>query len=123
MSASRIRPDLFHHLACIKPPQAANRDTSRPCDRSRAPYLSAVALPCCAAIYRDHKMAVSMQPQISRSQKRNEPAIVFHNFITWSRIPMSDGVGELLAVEGVEEFQVGDKIISLFFPNWRRRSG
>jgi NADPH:quinone reductase-like Zn-dependent oxidoreductase len=35
------------------------------------------------------------------------------------RIPMSDGAGEVLVVgEGVEEFQVGDKVISLFFPNW-----
>jgi NADPH:quinone reductase-like Zn-dependent oxidoreductase len=35
------------------------------------------------------------------------------------RIPMSDGAGDVLAVgEGVEEFQVDDKVISVFFPNW-----
>jgi NADPH:quinone reductase-like Zn-dependent oxidoreductase len=35
------------------------------------------------------------------------------------RIPMSDGAGDVLAVgEGVEEFHVGDKVISVFFPNW-----
>ncbi len=35
------------------------------------------------------------------------------------RIPMSDGAGEILAVgEGVEQWQVGDKVMSMFFPNW-----
>jgi NADPH:quinone reductase-like Zn-dependent oxidoreductase len=34
-------------------------------------------------------------------------------------IPMTDGAGEVLAVgEGVEEFRVGDKVISIFFPDW-----
>ena len=51
----------------------------------------------------------------------------FHDYLIVSgtvptedkRIPMSDGAGEVLAVgEGVEEFRVGDKVISLFFPNW-----
>jgi NADPH:quinone reductase-like Zn-dependent oxidoreductase len=36
-----------------------------------------------------------------------------------NRIPMSDGAGEIAAVgEGVAEFAVGDRVTSLFFPNW-----
>ena len=35
------------------------------------------------------------------------------------RIPMSDGAGEIIAVgEGVDEWEVGDKVMSMFFPNW-----
>lgn len=35
------------------------------------------------------------------------------------RVPMSDGAGEVIAVgEGVSAWQAGDKVISLFFPNW-----
>ncbi len=35
------------------------------------------------------------------------------------RIPMSDGAGEVMAVgEEVREFAVGDKVMSMFFPNW-----
>ncbi|MEO1448246.1 MAG: NAD(P)-dependent alcohol dehydrogenase [Bacteroidota bacterium] len=35
------------------------------------------------------------------------------------RIPMSDGAGEVMAVgEGVKQWQTGDKVMSLFFPNW-----
>jgi len=36
-----------------------------------------------------------------------------------SRVPMSDGSGEVTAVgEGVSGFSVGDRVISHFFPNW-----
>lgn len=36
------------------------------------------------------------------------------------RIPMSDGAGEVVAVgDGVSKWKVGDKVISLFFPNWQ----
>lgn len=36
------------------------------------------------------------------------------------RIPMSDGAGLVTAVgEGVSQFAVGDKVLSLFFPNWQ----
>ncbi len=36
-----------------------------------------------------------------------------------NRIPMSDGAGEILALgENVSEWEVGDKVMSLFFPNW-----
>jgi len=35
------------------------------------------------------------------------------------RIPMSDGAGEVVALgEGVIDWKVGDKVMSLFFPNW-----
>ena len=35
-------------------------------------------------------------------------------------IPMTDGAGELLAVgEGVQTFAPGDRVLSLFFPDWR----
>ena len=36
------------------------------------------------------------------------------------RIPMSDGAGKVVAVgEGVTKFKAGDKVVSLFFPNWQ----
>jgi len=36
------------------------------------------------------------------------------------RIPMSDGAGEVVAVgEGVTKWKTGDRVISLFFPNWQ----
>lgn len=36
------------------------------------------------------------------------------------RIPMSDGAGEVVAVgEGVTRWKAGDRVISLFFPNWQ----
>ena len=36
------------------------------------------------------------------------------------RIPMSDGAGEVVALgAGVTQFQVGDTVLSLFFPNWQ----
>ncbi|KCZ50808.1 zinc-dependent alcohol dehydrogenase family protein [Hyphomonas pacifica] len=36
------------------------------------------------------------------------------------RIPMSDGAGDVVAVgEGVTRFKEGDKVVSLFFPNWQ----
>jgi NADPH:quinone reductase-like Zn-dependent oxidoreductase len=35
------------------------------------------------------------------------------------RIPMSDGAGEVEAVgEGVDDFAVGDRVVSTFFPTW-----
>lgn len=35
------------------------------------------------------------------------------------RIPMSDGAGEIVALgDGVNQWKVGDKVMSLFFPNW-----
>lgn len=36
-----------------------------------------------------------------------------------NRIPMSDGAGEVIAIgEGVKKWKVGDKVMSMFFPNW-----
>lgn len=38
---------------------------------------------------------------------------------TDGRIPMSDGAGQVVAVgPGVDAFRVGDRVMSLFFPNW-----
>jgi len=35
------------------------------------------------------------------------------------RIPMSDGAGEIIAVgEGVENWKIGDKVMSMFFQSW-----
>lgn len=35
------------------------------------------------------------------------------------RIPMADGAGEVIAVgDGVSEYQVGDSVVSTFFPTW-----
>ncbi|MCL6467243.1 MAG: alcohol dehydrogenase catalytic domain-containing protein, partial [Ralstonia sp.] len=35
------------------------------------------------------------------------------------RIPMSDGAGVVEAIgEGVDEFAVGDSVVSTFFPTW-----
>lgn len=35
------------------------------------------------------------------------------------RIPMADGAGEVIAIgEGVNEFAVGDRVVSTFFPTW-----
>ncbi|MBT8141803.1 MAG: NAD(P)-dependent alcohol dehydrogenase [Gammaproteobacteria bacterium] len=35
------------------------------------------------------------------------------------RVPMSDGAGEVIAVgESVTRWRIGDKVMSLFFPNW-----
>ena len=34
-------------------------------------------------------------------------------------VPMSDGAGEIIAVgENADDWQIGDKVMSLFFPNW-----
>lgn len=39
------------------------------------------------------------------------------------RIPMSDGAGEVIAVgEGATKFKTGDRVLSLFFPDWQRGS-
>lgn len=37
-----------------------------------------------------------------------------------TRIPMSDGAGEVVAIgAGVSEFKVGDHVVSTFFPDWQ----
>ena len=37
-----------------------------------------------------------------------------------NRIPMSDGAGEIVALgEGVSEWKIGDKVMSMFFPGWQ----
>ena len=37
------------------------------------------------------------------------------------RIPLSDGAGEIIALgEGVEQWRIGDRVMSSFFPHWQR---
>ncbi len=39
--------------------------------------------------------------------------------VSKDRIPMSDGAGEIIALgEGVTNWNIGDKVMSLFFPGW-----
>src|ERR1700676_44520 len=39
--------------------------------------------------------------------------------VSSSRVPLSDGAGEVVAVgAGVTRFKVGDRVINSFFPNW-----
>lgn len=39
--------------------------------------------------------------------------------VSHSRVPMSDGAGEVIAVGAdVRKWEVGDQVMSLFFPNW-----
>ncbi|MBS0477392.1 MAG: NAD(P)-dependent alcohol dehydrogenase [Proteobacteria bacterium] len=47
-------------------------------------------------------------------------AVVMGGIVTANdRIPMSDGAGEVVAVgPGVNEYKEGDRVLSLFFPNW-----
>lgn len=72
--------------------------------------------------------------QTSPTPKRGEILVQWHatslNFhdylvaiggipVADGRVPMSDGAGEVLAIgENVTEWKVGDKVMSLFFPNW-----
>ena len=51
----------------------------------------------------------------------------YHDYLvasgTWpvadGRVPLSDGAGEIAAVgDGVSQWQVGDRVMSMFFPKW-----
>ncbi len=59
--------------------------------------------------------------------KLHASSLNYHDFMVVSgitppqtrRIPMSDGAGEVVAVgDGVEEFAVGDHVVSTFFSDW-----
>jgi NADPH:quinone reductase-like Zn-dependent oxidoreductase len=61
------------------------------------------------------------------SVKWHATSLNFHDYLVGlggipvpdGRIPMSDGAGEVIAIgEGVTDLKVGDKVMSLFFPNW-----
>jgi NADPH:quinone reductase-like Zn-dependent oxidoreductase len=68
------------------------------------------------------------EPQFGEIRVRNHASSLnFHDYVVAigllqvddGRIPMSDGAGVVEAVgDGVTEFQVGDKVMSCFFPNW-----
>ncbi len=59
--------------------------------------------------------------------RNHASSLNFHDYVVVTgllptedgRIPISDGAGVVEAVgEGVTEFAVGDKVMSVFFPNW-----
>jgi NADPH:quinone reductase-like Zn-dependent oxidoreductase len=68
------------------------------------------------------------QPQPGEIQVRvHASSLNYHDYLVATgllptaegRVPMSDGAGEVLAIgDGVEDFAVGDRVISHFFPNW-----
>lgn len=68
------------------------------------------------------------QPQAGEISVRwHATSLNFHDYLVAvggipvpeGRIPMSDGAGEVISVgEGVTEWKAGDKVMSLFFPNW-----
>jgi NADPH:quinone reductase-like Zn-dependent oxidoreductase len=68
------------------------------------------------------------EPKSGEIRVRNHASSLnFHDYVVAigllavddGRIPMSDGAGIVEAVgPGVTEFQVGDKVMSCFFPNW-----
>ncbi|MEN0005100.1 MAG: NAD(P)-dependent alcohol dehydrogenase [Bacteroidota bacterium] len=77
---------------------------------------------------------IKVQEQASATPKAGEVLVRWHatslNFhdylvaigaipVPEGRIPMSDGAGEVIGIgEGVSEWKVGDRVMSLFFPNW-----
>ncbi|CAA0095672.1 Alcohol dehydrogenase [Halioglobus japonicus] len=70
----------------------------------------------------------AVEPQCGEIRIRNHASSLnFHDYVIAlgliatddGRIPMSDGAGVVEAVgAGVTEFQVGDKVMSCFFPHW-----
>lgn len=73
----------------------------------------------------DSEARVPEKGEISVRLRAN--SLNYHDFAVVSgmwgpaeaRIPMADGAGEVIAVgEGVEEFKVGDSVVSTFFPDW-----
>lgn len=68
------------------------------------------------------------QPQAGEVVVRwHATSLNFHDYLVANgsipvadgQIPMSDGAGEVVALgAGVDNWQVGDKVMSLFFPNW-----
>jgi NADPH:quinone reductase-like Zn-dependent oxidoreductase len=71
---------------------------------------------------------VALQPSVGEVAVRwHATSLNFHDYLVAigaipvpeGRIPMSDGAGEIVAVgEGVSDWAVGDKVMSMFFPNW-----
>lgn len=76
------------------------------------------------------KMREIEQPQCGPGEvlvKWRASSLNFHDYLVANgsipvaadQIPMSDGAGEVVAIgEGVTRWQKGDKVMSLFFPNW-----
>ncbi len=70
-------------------------------------------------------------PEPSAGQVRvrwHASSLNFHDYLVASggipvdqdRVPMSDGAGQIDAIgEGVTQWQLGDKVMSLFFPDWQ----
>ncbi|PTQ78989.1 NADPH:quinone reductase-like Zn-dependent oxidoreductase [Nitrosospira multiformis] len=71
----------------------------------------------------------SMAPEVGEITVRiRASSLNYHDYAVVSgmwppavpRIPMSDGAGEVVAVgEGVNEFAIGDHVVSTFFPGWQ----
>lgn len=80
----------------------------------------------------DHLTLVDVEPRVpgpGELQVRVEASSLnYHDYAVVSgmlpvaagRIPMSDGAGTVTAVgEGADGFDVGDSVVSCFFPNWQ----
>ena len=86
----------------VQPGGGFDRVTLGTCDSSR-PKTGEITVRVRASSlnYHDYAVVSGMWP----------PAV--------ARIPMSDGAGEVIAVgEGVNEFAIGDYVVSTFFPGW-----
>ncbi len=80
----------------------------------------------------DHFESVEMDEPTSPSAREitvrlRASSLNYHDYVVAiggiktpdGRIPLSDGAGEVVAIgEAVQDFKVGDLVVSTFFPNW-----
>ena len=94
---------MINKAIYVQPGGGFDRVTLGTCE-SRAPKAGEITVRIRASSlnYHDYAVVSGMWP----------PAV--------PRIPMSDGAGEVVAVgEGVNEFAIGDHVVSTFFPSWQ----
>jgi NADPH:quinone reductase-like Zn-dependent oxidoreductase len=94
---------MIHKAIYVQPGGGFDRVTLGTCE-SMAPKAGEITVRIRASSlnYHDYAVVSGMWP----------PAV--------PRIPMSDGAGEVVAVgEGVNEFAIGDHVVSTFFPGWQ----